>query len=76
MDPQPMQKALDNLPVDARQAVLAGDGTELVGFWTLDGSNLRQFKLIGPDGEEATKANGEPYTDEDLTAIVVPLEKN
>ena len=65
LDQTPMEQALGNLAEGDVQPVLALDGAELAAGIDADGSLA--FRL--PDGTEATNADGDTYTVEDLTAL-------
>jgi hypothetical protein len=65
MDLVPMELALNNLSEGAIQPVLASDGAELAAGVDADGNHV--FRL--PDGSEATNADGDTYSVEDLTAL-------
>jgi len=62
-----LASALDNLTDGELQPVLASDGSELIATRSADGS----IELFQADGSAAVDADGEPYTAEALTAMVL-----
>jgi hypothetical protein len=59
--------ALDNLTDGELQPVLASDGSELIATRSADGV----IGLFQADGSAAVDEDGEPYTAEALTAMVL-----
>ena len=68
MDAAPLMVALDNLADGDVQPVLASDGSELVASRTADADTVGLFHT---DGSPAVNEDGEPYTTDDLTALVL-----
>ena len=71
LDVDPLTVALSNLRVGALQEVLTVDGASLVVRRTADDDLLRYYNL---DGSEATAADGEAYTVDDLTALMLTFQ--
>ena len=71
LDVDPLTVALSNLRVGALQEVLTVDGTSLVVRRTADDDLLRYYNL---DGSEATAADGEVYSVDDLTALTLTFQ--
>ena len=67
MGSQTLLSALDNLDDGALQPVLAADGSELIAARTAEGA----VELFQADGSAAVDENGEPYTTDALTALVL-----
>ena len=67
MGPQTLLSALDNLDDGVLQPVLAADGSELIAARTADGA----VEMFQADGSPAVDENGEPYTADALTALVL-----
>jgi len=67
MGSQTLLSALDNLDDGVLQPVLAADGSELIAARSADGA----VELFQADGSPAVDENGEPYTPDELTALVL-----
>ena len=72
MDQEPIEIAMENLAVGAVQRAQTGTGETLIARKTSEDDETPTY--YNEDGTVATKADGQPYTLEDLVALTLVFE--